>query len=61
MITSWQFYAGILGIGVLYLFGGYQAKFITDVYISYFYNGWFSTAIMVGHNGVHSFSLELYA
>ena len=46
MITSWQFYAGILGIGVLYLFGGYQAKFITDVYISYFYNGWFSTAIM---------------
>lgn len=46
MVTSWQFYAGILGIGVLYLFGGYQAAFITDVYISYFYNGWFSTAIM---------------
>lgn len=46
VITSWQFYAGILGIGLLYLFGGYQASYISDVYISYFYNGWFSTAIM---------------
>lgn len=46
MVTSWQFYAGIIGIALLYLFGGYQATFITDVYMSYFYNGWFSTAIV---------------
>ncbi len=46
MITSWQFYVGAIGIGFLYLFGGYQGRYIQSVYSSYFYNGFFSTAIM---------------
>lgn len=46
LLTSWQFYIGILGIGLLYLIGGYQVKYIHSVYDSYFYNGFFSTVIM---------------
>lgn len=46
MLTSWQFYAGILGIGFLYLLAGSQIQGAPDVYMSYFYNGFFSTAIL---------------
>lgn len=46
LITSWQFYGGILGIGLLYFFAGYQSRYFTDVYMSYFYNSFFSTAIL---------------
>lgn len=47
LLTSGQFYIGILGIALVYLICGYQATYLVDVYASYFYNGWFSTAIII--------------
>ncbi len=47
VITSREFYAGIVGIGILYLLSGFQGIIVTDVYMAYFYAGSFGTAISV--------------
>lgn len=46
IITSWRFYAGIVGTGLLYLLAGYQLGVVPNVYMSYLYNGFLSTAIL---------------
>lgn len=46
LITSGQFYIGIVGIACIYLLGTYQAGPVMDVYTGYFFNSWFSTWIL---------------
>lgn len=46
LFSSSQFWFGVLGIALLYILGAYQAVIVSNVYIAYFYNGWFSTVIM---------------
>lgn len=46
LLSSRQFVFGIAGIAVLYIVGAYQAIIVSNVYMAYFYNGWFSTATL---------------
>ena len=46
LITSWQFYGGIVGVSFLYLLAGLQLGYVSDVYSTYLFNGYYSTVIL---------------